>query len=262
MERARKAELSQAQVMEYFIRDLTYHASELLLIVVNHITLEDQKFITLIEGRSEGKGIVIVHNLRDVTSEEELHREWEVRLNLLMEYESDHHRLQPDVILKAPDIRSLCEKGWALDIPDKATREWIATGIEREGRSKERERKIREIQKEKESGPDVKKLVAQPTWRTLCHSSVLPESPASDSVALAAAGESFSVVGIMGYYNKGKTWVLNKLLDSNFRAISASTSQIEDSASASGLCFSIATSPSNTTWLLLDTIGYGSPLPS
>ena len=86
-EKWRRGQYAQSQVMEYYLRDLTYRMAELLIVVVNDLTVADQKFIDLLENRCADdfargrlKQLVVVHNFKEVSSEDELKAVWEVIL--------------------------------------------------------------------------------------------------------------------------------------------------------------------------------------
>ena len=78
----RKIEHAQAQVMEYYHRDLAFHLAELTVFVVNDLTVADQKFIDLLTKRAETSGenklLVVVHNFKEVSTLEDLREVWKV----------------------------------------------------------------------------------------------------------------------------------------------------------------------------------------
>ena len=78
----RRAQYAQSQVMEYYLRDLTFRMGELLLVVVNDLTVLDQKFIDLLTTRCKNyrgkKQVVVIHNFKEVSTEEELEAVWKV----------------------------------------------------------------------------------------------------------------------------------------------------------------------------------------
>lgn len=88
LERWKKQQYAQAQVMEYYHRDLTYHMAELILVVINDLTVADQKFIDLLEERCQqsrnNKQIIVVHNFKEVSTPEELADVWKVLLPSLL----------------------------------------------------------------------------------------------------------------------------------------------------------------------------------
>ena len=152
-----------------------------------------------------------------------------------------------DFVLKTPDIKSLSQTGWILEVRNKDTRENMASTLESTKKRDDRDGK----EKEKETNGDAKgddaskKLTRNAGFR-------IQQAPI-EGQSSELAEQSFAVVGVLGYYNRGKTWLLNKLLDSNFPSYQKIPTE--------GLSFALAKSPSHTSWLLLDTVGFGSPLP-
>lgn len=66
--------------MEHYLRDLTLNTAQLLLFVVNDLTVADQKFIDYLEGKAGSGSLIVVHNFKEVTTKEELDEVWKVSL--------------------------------------------------------------------------------------------------------------------------------------------------------------------------------------
>lgn len=72
---------AQSQAMEFFLRDITFTLSQILILVVSDLTISDQKFIDMIqnridEDRVKARKLIVVHNLKDVTTEEDYNLVW------------------------------------------------------------------------------------------------------------------------------------------------------------------------------------------
>jgi hypothetical protein len=72
---------AQSQAMEFFLRDLTFTLSQILLLVVSDLTISDQKFIDMIqnridEDRAVRRNLIVIHNLKDVSSAEDYDLVW------------------------------------------------------------------------------------------------------------------------------------------------------------------------------------------
>ena len=127
-----------------------------------------------------------------------------------------------DLVLKTTTFEKLSTQGWKLKIKDENTAAWFSSSV----------LKMREEDRRKERKAT--------TWK------------AGQVQATDLAEGNYAIVAIMGFYDRGKTWVLNKLMDKSF----PSSKKI----ATEGLSFSLTTSPSQTKWLILDTAGFGSPV--
>ena len=159
---------------------------------------------------------------------------------LMLEHKYEKHRSDYDkyqLILKTSSFQNLSQKGWSLEMEDQGP--WFIAMVEKfnrevsaqkdnENENQRDEGKQGEKEKEKEKKDDKKTSLAK----------TLPQQ--------------YSVVAMLGYYDKGKTWLINKLIGANFPSSKKHATQ--------GISFCMATGPSNTNWMLLDTAGFGSPI--
>lgn len=73
-----KAVFNEKLLTSLFMQDMVLEVSDLLIVVVNQLTLEDQRFIRALEGKvkkqkvTSRKSIIVVHNLKEVDTQEDL----------------------------------------------------------------------------------------------------------------------------------------------------------------------------------------------
>ena len=131
-------------------------------------------------------------------------------------------RLSPyDLVLKSTDFQALSNPGWALDIRGDVLQEWFLQNLDLWNE----EAVLAKAGSEKRT----RRLTGPPTSEWDC-----------------------TIVGIIGFYDRGKTWLLNKLTASHFES--------SKRYATDGLSFALARTTNQMPMVILDTAGFGSPV--
>ena len=164
-----------------------------------------------------------------------------------------------DMILRATNFQNLSnqEVGWTLDIFSEETRDWFIGEVRKMHKEEELLRAAAEngnknvqfgtfhVNQEEEDDEDFVLSDSGPVEKAR-------SSTRNSRSASMDQSQNFSIVGVMGYYDKGKSWLLNKLMDTSFPS--------SKRLATDGISFCMTKGPSSTKWLILDTAGFGSPV--
>lgn len=173
---------------------------------------------------------------------------------------------QYDMVLRATNFHDLSTSGWRMDIPSQETREWFSACVTQMHKDDKLSKQLEEL--EKEGGlsgylsPEILDAIRDNTdnndnnhnmdMKKRGVSSYKERKEMGGTPVIPNHDQSFSIVGVMGFYDKGKTWILNKLMDTSFPS--------SKRVATEGISFCMTIGPSNTKWLILDTAGFGSPV--
>lgn len=160
---------------------------------------------------------------------------------LRREYDIDESKYSPyDLVLESTTFSDLLVEGWKVDIKEQNLRLWFLANAPNWNVQPESNR-VRSTS-----------FAGHRPGSQLLESEARGLNPRRASAAPPTAEWDCTIIAIIGFYDRGKTWLLNKLTASQFRSSKRYATQ--------GLSFSIVKSTDSLPWVILDTAGFGSPV--